>query len=134
MDSQRLVERLRQVEERFVRQNTRMRLDMRSQAQAMQAELQRTKDELHMAVEHLRQMLEKFQLTVTASLDRQGNHFARWLLDVETRLDEEGRLTQEGLQEMRAILEEHLVGSAVTLEDHEARLRRLEGQDRPPAA
>lgn len=126
MDSQRLVERLRQVEERFVRENTRMRLDMRSQAQAMQSELQRTKDELHLAVEHLRQLLEKFQLTVTASLDRQGNHFARWLLDVEARLDEEGRLTQEGLQEMRAILEEHLTESTSALEDHEARLRRLE--------
>jgi len=119
MESQRLVERLRQVEARFARESARVRLDMRAQGEALQEDLRQTKATLEEAV-------ETFRKQVTGALDRQGSHFARWLLDVETRLDEESQLTQEGLQEMRAILEEHLTESTGTLEDHEARLRRLE--------
>jgi hypothetical protein len=146
-----LMDRMRRLEERMERDSERMRVDMRARQQALETVLQTTQEEvstvrrdvsaaLDTARREMSQALELAQRNVNqalqrleGSMDRQGSHFGAWLLEVETRLDEQSATRAEDLAEMRSILEAHVQANAAALQDHEARLRALE-QDRPPAA
>lgn len=123
-----LMDRMRRLEERMERDSDRLRVDLRAKQQAMDAILLTTRKE----VEGVRQDVSQALQRLEGSMDRQGSHFGAWLLEVETRLDEQVATRAEDLAEMRSILEEHVQANAAALQDHEARLRALE--QRPPAA
>jgi hypothetical protein len=124
-----LMDRMRRLEERMERDSDRLRVDLRAKQQAMDAILLTTRKE----VEGVRQDVSQALQRLEGSMDRQGSHFGAWLLEVETRLDEQVATRAEDLAEMRSILEEHVQANAAALSDHEARLQSLE-HDRPPAA
>lgn len=124
-----LMNRMRRLEERMERDSDRLRVDLRAKQQAMDAILLTTRKEVEGVRHDVNQALQRLE----GSMDRQGSHFGAWLLEVETRLDEQVATRAEDLAEMRSILEEHVQANAAALQDHEHRLRALE-QGRPPAA
>ncbi len=123
-----LMDRMRRLEERMERDSERLRVDLRAKQQAMDAILLTTRKEVEGVRQDVNQALQRLE----GSMDRQGSHFGAWLLEVETRLDEQSVTRAEDLAEMRSILEAHVQANAAALQDHEARLQALER--RPPAA